>query len=122
MIDNIEDIANLFLSTLESMCPKDHRSLVGTITINILDDDTAEIVIGSNDVRYAKHTNEYWKIDLEHIKRKGKIVKRPPSSLQRLKSKNTGGVNPNLSWIDNALKQTAQVLAEQNLGKVISFV
>ncbi len=119
-IDYALEIANFIQSNLETNCPKDKMNLVTTITVKVDDQNNAEITIGTNQYDYAHHTNRYWKIDLDHIRRKGKIVKRPPSSRNRLKSKPYGGVNPNYQWVDSTIEQCARYLAEANNAILIN--
>lgn len=115
MDDNIINIAELFMSMLVSMAPKDTYNLARSIGYKVYDNDSVEIIIGGDGVQYAPFTNEKWEppVDLEYFP-SGR--KRTESQKRSLKSFRTGGHNPNEAWIDRALEQTGLLLAELNLG------
>lgn len=123
MDDNIVNIAELFMTTIISMAPRDSLNLVRSIGYNVYDDNNVEITIGGEVVNgikvdYAPYTNEKWEppVNLEYFP-SGK--KRTEYEKRKLKSYRTGGENPNEGWVDAALEQVSILLAEIGLGMVI---
>mgnify|MGYP001003491637 CR=1 FL=1 len=121
MDDNIVNIAELFMTTLIAMAPRDNLNLLRSIGYKVFDDNTVEIIIGSDKVQYAPYTNEPWipPVNLEYFP-SGR--KRTELEKRSLKSFRTGGKNPNEAWVERAINQTAKLLAEINLGVVMSDV
>lgn len=114
---NSSDIASMILSMLINACPRDKQNLVTAITVTVAEEQNAEILIGSDAFDYAHHTNKKWQIDPEYH---SDGTKRSPSNRNRLKSKNTGGLNPNYKWLDNVLEQVGRLLADTYQGEYIN--
>jgi len=121
MDDNIVNIAELFMTTLIAIAPRDTFNLVNSIGYKVFDDNTVEIIIGGTQVNYAPYTNEKWNppVNLEYFP-SGR--KRTELQKRSLKSFRTGGENPNEAWVERAIEQVSRLLAEINLGVVVKDV
>ncbi len=121
MDDNIVNIAELFMTTLIATAPRDTHNLVRSIGYKVHSDDSVEIIIGGPLVNYAPYTNEKWNppVNLEYFP-SGR--KRTELEKRKLKSYRTGGHNPNEGWVERAIDQVTQLLAEINMGVVIKDV
>lgn len=124
MGDHVIDIAELIISILISIAPKDTWNMVNTIGYIVYDDNKLDILIGGDFAPYAPYTNEKWvpSVDILHKKRNGKLVDRTENEKRNLKSYATGGENPNEGWLNRALEQATILLASYNMGAVISNV
>lgn len=122
--DHIVDIAELIVSMLIAKAPKDTWNMVNTIGYIVYDDNNIEILVGGEYAPYAPYTNEKWNppIDIYYKNVKGKKVPRTQTEINKLKSRFTGGQNPNEGWFDLVLKQVMVDLASQFEGAVITNV
>jgi len=99
MGDHVVDIAELIISMMLATAPRDTWNMINTIGYVVYDDNTLDIFIGGDFAPYAPYVNEGPK----HRAPVGKEIK-------------------NIGWLDRVLTQANMLIAERNLGVVISNV
>ena len=99
MYDHVIDIAELIISMMLATAPRDTWNMINTIGYVVYDDNSLEIFIGGDYAPYATIVNEGRR-------------DRPLSAKEQA----------NKGWLDRVLEQVSMLIAEQNLGVVISSV
>ncbi len=99
MADHVIDIAELIISMMLATAPRDTYNMLNTIGYVVYDDNTLDIFIGGDYAPYAYIVNEGRKDRALSVKEEA-----------------------NKGWLDRVLEQVSMLIAEKNLGVVISNV